>query len=83
MAKARASLRNVENVDVHHDMKEDDAEETLDESMDPLDESGRTVDSSDEEVEDSATGATTKAFCEVFRNGRNARVLDSDAVERF
>jgi cell division control protein 7 len=53
MAKVRASLRNVEHVDVHEDdMKEQDAEETLDESMDPLEESGHTVDSSDEEVED-------------------------------
>ena len=50
MAKARASLRHI---DVHEDdIKEEDAEETLDESMDPLDESGHTVDSSDEEVED-------------------------------
>lgn len=54
MAKARASLRSVEHIDVHEDdMKEQNAEATLDESMDPLDESGRTVDSSDEEVEDS------------------------------
>jgi cell division control protein 7 len=53
MAKARASLRNVEHIDVHEDdMKEEDAEETLDESMYPLEESGHTVDSSDEEVED-------------------------------
>ncbi|KAH7081853.1 kinase-like domain-containing protein [Paraphoma chrysanthemicola] len=54
MSKVRASLRNAEHVDVHEDnIKEDDAEETQDESMDPLEESGHTVDSSDEEVEDS------------------------------
>jgi cell division control protein 7 len=53
MAKARTSLRTAEHIDVHEDdIKEEDAEETLDESMDPLDESGRTVDSSEEEVED-------------------------------
>jgi hypothetical protein len=53
MAKARASLRNIEHIDVHEDdIKDDEAEQTLDESMDPLDESGHTVDSSDEEVED-------------------------------
>ena len=52
-ARARASLRNAEHIDVHEDdIKEEDAEETLDESMDPLEESGHTVDSSDEEVED-------------------------------
>lgn len=50
MAKARASLRHI---DVHEDdIKEEDPEETLDESMDPLEESGHTVDSSDEDVED-------------------------------
>ncbi|KAH8699405.1 kinase-like domain-containing protein [Phaeosphaeriaceae sp. PMI808] len=56
MAKtqARASLRNVEHMDHPRvDIRDDDAEETLDESIDPLDESGHTVDSSDEEVEDS------------------------------
>jgi hypothetical protein len=54
MAKARATLRNVEHIDVHEDdIKEEDAQETMDESMDPLEESGHTVDSSDEEVEDS------------------------------
>jgi hypothetical protein len=53
MAKARTSLRTAEHIDVHEDdIKEEDAEETLDESMDPLDESGHTVDSSEEEVED-------------------------------
>ena len=51
--RARASLRNAEPIDVHEDgIKDEDAEETLDESMDPLEESGHTVDSSDEEVED-------------------------------
>lgn len=54
MAKARTSLRHAEAIDVHEDdMREDHAEETQDESMNPLDESGRTADSSDEEVEDS------------------------------
>jgi cell division control protein 7 len=53
MAKARTSLRTAEHIDVHEDdIKEEDAEETLDESMDPLDESGHTVDSSEEEVGD-------------------------------
>jgi cell division control protein 7 len=53
MAKARTSLRTAEHIDVHEDdIKEEDAEETLDESMDPLDESGHAVDSSEEEVED-------------------------------
>jgi cell division control protein 7 len=55
MAKARTSLRQAEHIDIHEDdMKDEEAEETLDESMDPLEESGHTVDSSDEEeVEDS------------------------------
>ncbi|KAI4678692.1 uncharacterized protein J4E84_008510 [Alternaria hordeiaustralica] len=54
MAKARTSLSHAEAIDVHEDdMGEDQAEETQDESMNPLDESGRTADSSDEEVEDS------------------------------
>jgi cell division control protein 7 len=54
MSKPRASLRNMEHIDVHEDdLKEEDAEQRLDESMDPLDESGHTVDSSDEEVEHS------------------------------
>jgi cell division control protein 7 len=54
MSKPRASLRNMEHIDVHEDdLKGEDAEERLDESMDPLDESGHTVDSSDEEVEHS------------------------------
>jgi cell division control protein 7 len=54
MAKARASLRTVEHIDVHEDdVQEEDAQETMDESIDPLEESGHTVDSSDEEVEDS------------------------------
>lgn len=54
MAKARAALRGEEQLVVHHDdVKEEEAEETLDESGDPLEESGRTVDSSDEEIEDS------------------------------
>ncbi|KAF2268507.1 kinase-like protein [Lojkania enalia] len=54
MAKARAALRNAEQLVVHHDYtKEDEAEETLDESGDPLEESGRTIDSSDEEIEES------------------------------
>lgn len=50
MAKARTTLRPI---DVHEDdIKEEDAESVLGESMDPLEESGHTVDSSDEEVED-------------------------------
>lgn len=54
MAKARTCLRHAEHIDVHEDdLREEDAEETLDESMDPLEESGQTVDSSDEEIEDS------------------------------
>lgn len=54
MAKARTSLRHAEHIDVHEDdIKDEEAEETLDESMNPLEESGQTVDSSDEEVEDS------------------------------
>jgi cell division control protein 7 len=54
MAKARTSLRHAEAIDIHEDdIKEEDVESTLDESMDPLDESGHTVDSSDEEIEDS------------------------------
>ena len=53
MAKARTLLRNGEGIDVHEDpIKAEDAEETMDESMDPLDESGQTLDTSDEEVED-------------------------------
>lgn len=35
------------------DVRQDEVEEALDESMDPLDESRQTADSSDEEVEDS------------------------------
>lgn len=54
MVKARTSLRHAEHIDVHEDdVNEEQVEEQLDESMDPLDESGQTVDSSDEEVEDS------------------------------
>lgn len=54
MAKARTSLRQAEHINVHEDdLNEEDAQETLGESMDPLEESGHTVDSSDEEVEDS------------------------------
>jgi hypothetical protein len=49
MAKARAQLLAIHQDDI----REDDAEQTLDESADPLEESGRTVDSSDEEVEES------------------------------
>lgn len=53
MAKSRVSQRQAEHIAVHEDdINDEDAEETLDESMDPLDESGHTVDSSDEEVED-------------------------------
>lgn len=55
MAKARAlTQRNGEMIDVHQDdPKEEDLEEILDESADPLEESGHTVDTSDEEVDDS------------------------------
>jgi len=54
MAKARTvQQRHGDAVDVHYDdMKEEDAEETLDESADPLEESGHTVDTSDEEVDE-------------------------------
>ena len=54
MAKARASLqRQDEELDIHQDDIKEDAEETLDESADPLEESGRTIDTSeDEEVDD-------------------------------
>ncbi|KAJ4991415.1 hypothetical protein SVAN01_03062 [Stagonosporopsis vannaccii] len=54
MAKARVSLqRQAEQIDVHEDdLKEEDLNSELGESMDPLDESGHTVNSSDEEVED-------------------------------
>lgn len=54
MAKPRAQLRQAEQPVVYQeDVKEEDAEETLDESGDPLEESGRTMDTSDEEIEDS------------------------------
>ena len=54
MAKARIAMRHIEHIDAYEgNAKEEDAEETMDESMDPLEESGHTVDSSDEEVEDS------------------------------
>ena len=55
MAKARVqSQRQTEHLAIHEDdINQEDAEETLDESGDPLEESGRTVDSSDEEIEDS------------------------------
>jgi cell division control protein 7 len=51
MAKARTSLqRHVEQIEVHEDdLKEQDAEETLDESLDQLE----SEHSSDEEVEQS------------------------------
>lgn len=54
MAKVRGlSQQQTEDLVIHHDdLKEEEAEETLDESADPLEESGRTVDTSDEEVED-------------------------------
>lgn len=70
--RARASLRNAEPIDVHEDdIKEEDAEEALDESMDPLEESGHTVDSSDEEVEDAVQEDITR-FEESF-SGINKR----------
>ncbi|KAF2134380.1 cell cycle protein kinase-like protein [Dothidotthia symphoricarpi CBS 119687] len=54
MARPRVSLqRHVEDFEVHEDAKEEDAEETLDESMDPLEESGPIMDDSDEDVEES------------------------------
>lgn len=54
MARARTSLRYAEHIDIHEDdIKDEEAEETLDESMDPLEESGHSADSSEEEVEDS------------------------------
>jgi hypothetical protein len=53
MAKARVQSLRAELVPVYPDhFKDEDAEETLDESMDPLEESGHTVDTSDEEVDD-------------------------------
>ncbi|KAF2108664.1 cell cycle protein kinase-like protein [Lophiotrema nucula] len=54
MAKARAALqRTAEAMPIHRDEDmEEDAEQTLDESADPLEESGRTADS-DEEIEES------------------------------
>ena len=54
MAKARAvQQRGGEAIDVHYDgIEEEDPDETLDESADPLEESGRTVDTSDEEVDE-------------------------------
>jgi len=56
MARARAqSLRGAEQLVTHQDdIKEEEIEEIMDESADPLEESGRTMDdSSEEEVEDS------------------------------
>lgn len=55
MAKARTQSRIIEQeIGLDDDnLKQELAEETMDESADPLEESGRTVDSSDEEVEDS------------------------------
>lgn len=45
--------RQTEQIEVHEDdLKEEEVNSELGESMDPLDESGHTVDSSDEEVED-------------------------------
>jgi cell division control protein 7 len=55
MARARTQSRTEELV-IHQDdmQEEEDIEERLDESTDPLEESGRTMDdSSEEEVEDS------------------------------
>jgi cell division control protein 7 len=55
MARARAQSRTAEML-VHQDdmQEEEEIEERLDESADPLEESGRTMDdSSEEEVEDS------------------------------
>jgi cell division control protein 7 len=55
MARARAQSRTAETL-VHQDdmQEEEEIEERLDESADPLEESGRTMDdSSEEEVEDS------------------------------
>jgi cell division control protein 7 len=67
MAKARTSLRTAEHIDVHEDdIKEEDAEETLDESMDPLDESGHTVDSSDEEEVEDTVQEDMARFEETF-----------------
>lgn len=56
MAKARVQAqRQADQLAIHQDdLKEEEIEETLDESADPLEESGRTMDdSSEEEVEDS------------------------------
>lgn len=54
MAKARTQVLG-QGVPVDHpdDLKEEDPEETLDESADPLEESGHTVDTSDEEIDES------------------------------
>jgi cell division control protein 7 len=54
MAKARAVLqRHGDAIDIHQDeLKEEDLEQALDESADPLEESGRTVDTSDEEIDE-------------------------------
>jgi cell division control protein 7 len=55
MAQARTSTqRHVEELDLLQDQPRDGdaAEETLDESADPLEESGRTIDSSEDESVD-------------------------------
>jgi cell division control protein 7 len=67
MAKARTvQQRHGDAIDVHYDdVKEEDAEETLDESADPLDESGRTIDTSDEEVDDNVADELTR-FADTF-----------------
>ncbi|KAH7118910.1 kinase-like domain-containing protein [Dendryphion nanum] len=54
MAKPRTQMPRIadQNMAMENDTRDEEAEETLDESADPLEESGRTVDS-DEEIEDS------------------------------
>jgi hypothetical protein len=67
-AKTRPAVqRHAEHIEVHQDdMKEEEAEETLDESMDPLEESGHTVDSSDEDEPDVNTLEDMQRFAETF-----------------
>ncbi|KAF2012245.1 serine/threonine protein kinase Hsk1 [Aaosphaeria arxii CBS 175.79] len=72
MAKSRMQSRAVEAIVLDEDhMKQEEAEETLDESGDPLEESGRTVDSSDEEIEESVADDIAR-FEESF-SGINSR----------
>lgn len=60
-----SNANNTNNPSNTSNMQDDDPEDTVDESMDPLEESGRTMDSSDEDV-DEAVAEDMARFEETF-----------------